>query len=105
MPTALKENAKYLFVVSLLFSVLTLITFNIQTISAGKKVLGASTAVAKATEKEKGFWLTFLAANPNYFDGWAELAVLEYEQGSLDKANEYYLKARAIDPNSEKLPW
>lgn len=105
MPAALKENARFLFAVSFLFSVMTLITFNVQTISVSKKVLGARTVAVRTVEKEKEFWLKFLNENPTYLEGWVQLAVIEYEEGNLEKANEYYLKAKVIDPNSDKLPW
>ncbi len=100
-----RENAKHLLSVSLLLSVLTLITFNVQNISVGKKVLGAATSKVRQSEKEKEFWVEFLDKNPTYLEGWVELAILEYEKGDLVKADEYYLKAKDINPNSEKLPW
>lgn len=105
MPAHLRQNAKFLFAVSLLFSVLTLITFNVQTISVSKRVLGAQTVAVRAAEKEREFWFNFLNENPTYLEGWVELAVLEYDEGNVEAAEEYYLKAKSIDPNSEKLPW
>ena len=105
MPAHLRENSKYLLFVSFFLAVLTLITFNVQNISAAKRVLGAATSRASSRHMEKDYWLTFLEENPGYFDGWVELAVLEYEEGNLDQASRYYLKAKTINPNSEKLPW
>lgn len=105
MPTALKENSKYLLLVSFLLSVFTFITFNIQNISLGRRVLGAKTQIKTEVKKEKDYWLTFVEENPTYLEGWVELAKIEYEDGNLVKADEYYLKAKEIDPNSEKLPW
>lgn len=105
MPVHFKENAKYLLGVSLLLSVLTLITFNIQNIALNKKVLGAETTRSRENETKKIVWLEFLKDHPTYLEGWIELAILEYENGDLEKADEYYLKAKEVDPNSEKLPW
>lgn len=105
MPAHLRQSVNFLFAVSILFSVLTLITFNVQTISISKRVLGAQTVAVRAAEKERGFWLNFLDENPTYLEGWVELAVLEYNEGNMEAADEYYLKAKSIDPNSDKLPW
>ena len=105
MSAHFRENAKFLLIISFFLSILTLVTFNLQNISLGRQVLGAKTEIATETRKEKEFWLTFLEENPSYFEGWTELAILEYGEGNLAKADEYYLKAKTIDPNSEKLPW
>ena len=105
MPTAFKENVKYLLTISFALTVFTLITFNLQNISGAKRVLGASTIASQNLEEEKIFWENFLEENPNYLDGWIELAVLEEEQGNGEKASGYYLRAKELDPNSEKLPW
>ncbi len=100
-----KENTKHLLAVSLILSIFTLITFNIQSISLTRQVLGAKTERSNETKRQKEFWLEFLKENPGYLEGWIQLATMEYEEGNLVMADEYYLKAKQIDPNSTKLPW
>lgn len=99
--SAKKENVKYLLTISFILSVLTLITFNLQSISGSKRVLGASTRLVQNLQTEKVFWEKFLKENPTYLEGWVELGVIEGELGNTDSSNFAFLKAEAIDPNWE----
>ncbi len=96
-----KENSKYLLKVSFILSVLTLITFNIQNISFGKKVLGASTKIVQNLHSEKVFWEEFLEENPSYLEGWIELAIIQEELGNQNASLQALLKAEEINPNWE----
>lgn len=99
VPAHFKQNAKYLLVVSFVLSVLTLVTFNIQSISLGKRVLGASTRVVQNLQTEKNFWQNFLQENPSYLDGWIELGIIEEELGNNDASIQAFSKAKEINPN------
>ena len=96
-----KENAKFLLLISFVLSVLTLVTFNLQNISLGKRVLGASTKVVQDLQVEKVFWGKFLEENPSYIDGWIELGIIEQELGNVEASARAFQKAEEINPNWE----
>lgn len=100
-PAHFNENAKYLLTIAFVLSVLTLITFNLQTISLGKRVLGASAKVVQNLQTERDFWQGFLKENPSYLDGWIELGIIESELGNVDASAQAFVKAETINPNWE----
>ena len=64
-----------------------------------KKVLGTEIVVYR----EIYYWKGLLEANPQYLEGWLELAKIEYSIGNYEEAKNAVSKASEIDPNSEEL--
>jgi tetratricopeptide (TPR) repeat protein len=49
------------------------------------------------------YWKGLLDANPEYLEGWIELAKIEYKLGNSEEAKRAIDKAFDINPNSEEL--
>lgn len=67
------------------------------------KVLGIQDNFESEKIKELIFWEEFLSKNPDYRDGWIEIARLSYELGDKDYSVGALKTAKGIDPNSEKI--
>lgn len=96
----------YLFFYLSVVNLLLLSSINLQNYLGPKKVLGSSTELfddSYELQEEINFWKTFVAENPNYIDGWIQLADLEHQLGHNSQAYYDMQIAKSIDPNSEKV--
>ena len=50
---------------------------------------------------ETNYWEKIIAENPTYHQAYLELALIEFENGNIEKAKRYYTTAKQISPNSE----
>lgn len=85
---ALKKGDAHLIFCLIATVVLMLALFNFNKYFEEQKVLGIKIEVDQQSEeqlKEREFWESFLAENPNYIPGWIELGDFE--------------KVKQIDPN------
>ncbi len=64
-----------------------------------ERVLGLTSPV----DQEVSYWQGLLDFNPEYLEGWLELAKIEVSKGNYSEAKEFILKAENIDPNSGKV--
>lgn len=89
--------------------VATLLLFsglNFETFKQNQKVLGVETEKTNEEpifQTDENFWTDFLIQNPNYFEGWIELAKLDIDSGKTDLAIYSYTKAKQLNPNSPKI--
>ncbi len=101
-----KNSFVFLLLYSAVIALLLLTGLNIQTFIQNQKVLGIKTEAVSndtALQIEENFWNDFLTQNPNYFEGWIELARLEIGGGKRDSAIQAYTKAKQLNPNSPKI--
>lgn len=83
---------------------LTLSLINLNSFVDKERVLGvAYEQPVQSVSSEIAFWQEFLAKNSTYFDGWIELATLNFEAGDKESGYSALNKAHQINPNSEKL--
>lgn len=87
--------------------VLLIAGFNLDSFFDGRRILGSKTqmeedASVKLTA-DKEFWNKFLQENPNYFEGWIELAGLYIESEEFDLARLALERAKQINPNTRLI--
>lgn len=95
-----KNNSKYLILASLTL-LLVLSVFNLSFyLNLKPNVIYAK---IDNTDKRIGFWNTFLEYHPDYFEGWIEVAKMEYKRGNLESANIALSNAKNLNPNSPEI--
>ena len=86
--------------------VLLITGFNLNSFFDDRRVLGSKTQIEEnASVKlaaDKEFWNNFLQENPDYFEGWIELAGLYAQSEEFDLARLALDKAKQINPNSKE---
>jgi hypothetical protein len=87
--------------------ILVVTSSNINLFIRNKKILGAKTDITQTKESnlatKKVYWESFLNSNPTYQDGWINLAKTDFELGNKEAGISALMKAKAINPNSEKI--
>ena len=89
-----------------IIAVLLISGINFETFKQNQKVLGVKTEKTNEEltfQADENFWTDFLTQNPNYFEGWIELAKLDIDSGKTDLAIYAYTKAKQLNPNSPKV--
>ena len=89
-----------------IFLILALSLFNVANSKKEKRVLAAETKSINEEERlleEKDYWQSLLLEHPTYFEGWIEIARIEFSLGNVNSFFGALEEARKINPNSEKL--
>lgn len=89
-----------------IFLILALSLFNVANSKKEKRVLAAETESINQEGKlleEKKYWESLLLQHPTYFEGWIEMARIEFSLGNINSFFAALEEARKINPNSEKL--
>lgn len=98
------KHSIYFLICTAIVAILFLSALNINEYLLRKGVLGIKT-VQKTDNKElldqKEYWEKFLEKNPTYYEGWIELANIEFSLGNAEISSNYILKAKEINPNRE----
>lgn len=80
---------------------------NIRLFFSQPSILGAETSPVDQKlidlQTRRDYWQNLLLENPQYFDGWLELAKIYSELGDTENSLAVLAKARQIDPNSAKF--
>jgi hypothetical protein len=99
-----KENFIYLSSAIGILILLSLTTINVYKIF-NPKAPEVKTVLAKTADinDERQFWINFLSSNPEYVPGILELTRIEKNLGNNDNAQKLFLKAKAINPNDDKV--
>lgn len=93
------EIITFLYIAGSIF-IIILTMFNFQSISLGKKVLGASTEVDYSEVYDsKTYWEDLVSKYPTYYDGWMELYKINLILGDYQEADKSYNIAKRIDFN------
>ena len=109
MPKSIKRKNSLSLTLSVLFSILIVLSlslFNIASSRKEKRVLAAETESLGQKESllnEREYWESLLLNHPTYFEGWIEMARVEFSLGNLNNFFFALEKAHEINPNSEKL--
>ncbi|MDP3994822.1 MAG: hypothetical protein Q8P91_03245 [bacterium] len=101
-----QQFLQHLCICSAVVALLLLSGLNIETFKQKQKVLGLKTENTQEDSIfpiEEIYWTFFLTQNPNYFEGWIELAKLDIDSGKTDHAIYSYTKAKQLNPNSQKV--
>lgn len=98
-------DTKYLFFISLLIASGVLFLSFVNLFPRTAEPLEKSVLAAKheSLNQAKVYWEKFLQENPEYLDGWLEIAKIYSEIGYVNGAIEALGAAKEIDPNSEKI--
>jgi tetratricopeptide (TPR) repeat protein len=103
--TSLNDNP-YLsirFLYLILASTITIVLFSINFASRKETVLSTTDNFEENyLIIQKNYWQDFLVSNPEYFEGWYEISIIEAKLGQFDDAFFSINKALDINPNSEK---
>lgn len=91
----------------LLIGAVTLLSLNIKVFGQeAKKVLGASDEMEMREEELKqistqySYWKQVAIQKPQYQDAFITLALLAYQQGFDEEAQQYLTKAEILNPNN-----
>lgn len=71
-----------------------------------KRVLATETESINQEGKlleEKKYWESLFLLHPTYFEGWIEMARIEFSLGNINNFFQALEMARELNPNSEKL--
>lgn len=90
-------------ILALFFCLISLFFLGKENRLNSQKALGLQTQL-KADQKRIYEWEQIIAENPNYRDGWLQIAALYTKVGNKDKAREALRHAKTIDPNNEIIP-
>lgn len=79
----------------------------------GARVLGAQTELhivstqweheLSKQERTYNFWKHEVEVNPEYRDGYVQLALISYEMKRIDEARLFALRAQDLDPNNQSI--
>jgi hypothetical protein len=107
MPKKISKAILYYFFCCMVISLLFLTGENLRSYFSQEQVLGTETIkqIRKNNEliQEKVYWENVIYQNPSYLPGYIELINLDIELKNRNSAIINLIKARQINPNSEKV--
>lgn len=100
-----ETSSRFLFLITLLITAIILFLSLVNFFPRNEKLSAKSVLAAKTQglTQSKIYWETFLQENPDYLDGWLEVAKIYSEIGYISGAIQALDAAKNIDPNSKKI--
>ena|SRR5260221_10809291 len=86
----------------LIILLLSVASININHYIESQKVLGDKIDATSFLE-EKTYWEAVVEKNPNYIDGYLQLAKVNVEIGNKNDAQNMIIKALELDPNNSRI--
>jgi cytochrome c-type biogenesis protein CcmH/NrfG len=101
----IKSNLFYYYVVCVLVALISLTFFNLSVYLSPAKtqVILGSQATTDNYSGQLIYWESILSENPDYIEGWIELAKMKSTKGDTIGAQQAIDMARKIDPNRDRL--
>lgn len=104
-PRKPKSKTSFIYIAFVLVVIATLAFFNLTIHFSPIETQAVLSSQTNTNNKEAHliYWEKIVSENPQYIDGWIELAKIRLERGDILGTLQALDTARKIDPNSESL--